>query len=207
MHDDFDPNRLTLLPSGYFGESSDLIYTVENLVSKEEIDELLYAAKKLDIWAESENRNKYSNMHELKKQCPETLLLLDEICERWRLHIAKFYDVEIKTYANNMSKWPIGGKQKPHADKEWEDGSPGEQNYYDIGSVIYLSDDHEGGEIYFPEFNIELKPKPGTAICFPGDLFFMHGVREVKKTERYTIPIFWTVLKYEKEKDRTLDER
>jgi len=206
MLDDFDPNRLTLIPSGYFGESADLIYTVEDLVSKEEINKLLYAAKELDIWAESTNRNKYSDIPKLEKQCPEIKLLLDDVSERWRMHVSKFYNVDIKTYINPMSKWPIDGSQIPHADKEWEDGSPGEQNYFDIGSVIYLSDDHEGGEIYFPEFNIEVKPKPGTAICFPGDLFFMHGVRKIKKTERYTIPIFWTVLKYEKEKDRTLNE-
>lgn len=200
----FDPNRLTVLPSGYFGTSSDLIYIVENFLSKEEIEQLLIAARNLDIWQESQFRNKYSNINKLQKECPEIYLLLEDISLRWKTLVSKFFNVEIKTYINPISKWPIGGSQKPHADKEWEDGSPGHQNYYDIGSVIYLNDDYEGGEIYFPDHNIDLRPKPGTAIAFPGDLFFMHGVKELSKTERYTIPIFWTVPEYKFENDKTI---
>ncbi len=30
MNNDFDPNRLSVLPSRYFGTSSDLIYKVDN---------------------------------------------------------------------------------------------------------------------------------------------------------------------------------
>lgn len=200
----FDPNKLTLLPSGYFGTSSDLIFTVENFLSQEEVDKLLYAAKNLDIWRESNFRNKYTDKDKFKIVDPDTAKLLDDICERWRERVSKFYGVKIETYINPICKWPIGGDQKPHADKEWEDGSPGDQNYYDIGSVIYLNNDYEGGEIYFPDHGIEIKPDPGTAVAFPGDLFFFHGVNEVKKTERYAIPIFWTVLEYDPAKDHTL---
>ena len=204
MNNDFDPNKLTVLPSGYFGTSSDLIYIVNNLLSKEEVETLLFAARNLEIWKESEFRNKYTDIEKLQEKCPEIYLLLEDITLRWKNLVSKFFNVEIKTYINPMSKWPVGGSQKPHADKEWEDGSPGQQNYYDIGSVIYLNDDYGDGEIYFPEHNIELTPPPGTAIAFPGDLFFMHGVREVTKKERYTIPIFWTVPEYKAEHDKTI---
>lgn len=202
-----DPNKLTLLPSGYFGTSSDLIFIKEDVISKEEIDLLLNLAKTKDIWKESNFRNKFSDPAILKDRYPEAFYLLEEICVRWQKEVSKFYNIEIETYINPICKWPIGGNQKPHADKEWEDGSPGDQNYYDIGSVIYLNDDYEGGEIYFPqhgENGIYLKPKPGMAAAFPGDLFFLHGVNTVQKTERYAIPIFWTALKYEPEKDKTL---
>lgn len=112
---------------------------------------------------------------------PEIYLLLEDISLRWKTLVSKFFNVEIKTYINPISKWPIGGSQKPHADKEWEDGSPGHQNYYDIGSVIYLNDDYEGGEIYFPDHNIDLRPKPGTAIAFPGDLFLCMALKNYQK--------------------------
>lgn len=204
MNNDFDPNRLTVLPSGYFGTSSDLIYIVNNLLSKEEIETLLLAARDLEIWKESEFRNKYTDIKKLQEKYPEVYLLLEDITLRWKPLVSKFFNVEIKTYMNPMSKWPVGGSQKPHADKEWEDGSPAQENYYDIGSVIYLNDDYEGGEIYFPDHNIDLRPKPGTAIAFPGDLFFMHGVKELSKTERYTIPIFWTVPEYKVDNDKTI---
>ena len=97
--------------------------------------------------------------------------------------VLDFFNVKVKTYMNPMSKWPIGGDQRPHADKEWADGSAAGQNYYDIGSVIYLNNDFEGGEVYFPQHDIELKPIAGSAVAFPGDMFFLHGVNEVKEKE------------------------
>ena len=205
MNDEFDPNRLTLVPSGYFGKSSDLIHVVENFLSQEEVDKLLFAAKNLDIWKESEFRNKYSDLDQLKIKHADIYNLLEDASQRFQKIVSDFFNVKIKTYMNPISKWPIDGDQRPHADKEWEDGSAAGQNYYDIGSVIYLNDDFEGGEVYFPQHGVELKPKPGSAVAFPGDMFFLHGVNEVKEKERYTIPIFWTVLEYKKENDKSGD--
>lgn len=200
----FDPDKKTLIPSGYFGKTSDSIFIVENFISQEEVDELLYAAKNLDIWREAKYKNRYTDKDKFKIAAPNTAQLLDDICERWRKAVSEFYGVKIETYINPICRWPVWGKQIPHADKEWKDGSPGEQNYYDIGSVIYLNNDYEGGEIYFPDHELDIKPDPGTAVAFPGDLYFFHGVREIRKTERYAIPIFWTVLEYDPAKDQTL---
>jgi hypothetical protein len=206
MNNVFDPKRLSVLPSGYFGTSSDLIFTVEDLITEYEANKLLHLAKNARIWSQSPYKNVYSDPMKIKQQNLDCYNLLEEIRERWKEHVSKFYNVEITTYQNPICSWPVGNSQKPHADKEWEDGSPGEQNYYDIGSVIYLNDDYEGGEIYWPQHDIKIKPKARSATAFPGDLFFLHGVNTIQKIERYSIPIFWTVPKYEKEKDRSLDE-
>lgn len=37
------------------------------------------------------------------------------------------------------------------------------------GCVIYLNDNYEGGEIYYPKKNIQYKPKAGSLICHIGD--------------------------------------
>jgi predicted 2-oxoglutarate/Fe(II)-dependent dioxygenase YbiX len=58
--------------------------------------------------------------------------------------------------------------------------------------VIYLNDDYEGGEIYFPNLSLELKPLPGTLITFPGTLRYLHGVRRVTGGMRHTIASFIT---------------
>ena len=198
-----DPDKLSLIPSGYFGDTSDRIFTVQNFLSEDEIELLLSMVKDPNVWLISQYKNKYSDNNAIKKLYPKEHELLENIRNRWKKLISKFYDVEIETYNGNICKWPVGGLQRPHADKEWNDGSPGEQNYYDIGSVVYLNDDYTGGEIYFPQHGISLKPERGSATAFPGDLFFIHGVSEVKDTERYAIPIFWTVTKYEPEKDQS----
>jgi predicted 2-oxoglutarate/Fe(II)-dependent dioxygenase YbiX len=194
----------TLVPSGYFGKSSDWIVTVENLLSQEEADLLLNVAKNLDIWNDSPYRNKYSNLDKLQEASPEAHQLIEQLSQRWHKHVSAFYNADLETYFNPLCKWAIGNDQKPHADKEWEDGTPADQNHYDIGSVIYLNDDYEGGEIYFTQHDISIKPKARSASAFPGDKYFLHGVTKVEKAERYTIPIFWTVKQYEKDKDQTL---
>jgi predicted 2-oxoglutarate/Fe(II)-dependent dioxygenase YbiX len=80
----------------------------------------------------------------------------------------------------------------PHADSENPDGIPHPFPWRDFASVIYLNDDYDGGTIYFPNLNIELKPLPGTLITFPGTLRYLHGVRRVTGGMRHTIASFIT---------------
>lgn len=68
--------------------------------------------------------------------------------------------------------------------------------------VIYLNDNYVDGEIFWPNKNIEIKPKAGSLIVFPGTDEFHHGVRHVGKGPiRYVIPGFIKVKGfYEKNK-------
>jgi hypothetical protein len=84
----------------------------------------------------------------------------------------------------------------PHADKQLPNGEPNDFPWFDIAGLFYLNDDYEGGELYFPNQGIEFKPKPGAAYFFPGDLNYVHGVREIKSGIRYVIPFFWTIKKH-----------
>ena len=45
--------------------------------------------------------------------------------------------------------------------------------------VLYLNDDYTKGEIFFNNLGIELKPKAGSLLVFPGDTEHEHGVRHV----------------------------
>jgi hypothetical protein len=46
-------------------------------------------------------------------------------------------------------------------------------------AVLYLNDDYSKGEIFFENLDIELKPKAGSLLVFPGDAEHEHGVRHV----------------------------
>jgi hypothetical protein len=59
-----------------------------------------------------------------------------------------------------------------------------------LSSVIYLNDDYEGGELIFPDRDIEIKPKAGMFIGFPGNKHYMHGVKEVIGSDRYTFSLW-----------------
>jgi hypothetical protein len=86
-----------------------------------------------------------------------------------------------------LIKWEDGDMQHPHADAE-----PDVFYWRDFGCVYYLNDDYEGGEIYFPNQNITLKPKPNTLVFFPGNRDYLHGVEPMISGIRYTLTSFWT---------------
>jgi len=92
----------------------------------------------------------------------------------------------------NFARWPVGYELRPHADNENPDGSPHRFTYRDFGSVIYLNNDYGGGEIFFPNQDITLKPVPGTFMVFPGTLQYLHGIRPVTSGTRHTIATFIT---------------
>jgi predicted 2-oxoglutarate/Fe(II)-dependent dioxygenase YbiX len=92
----------------------------------------------------------------------------------------------------NFARWPAGYELQPHADSENPGGVPHPYPWRDFATVIYLNDDYEGGEIHFPNLGLELKPRPGTLVVFPGTLFFLHGVRRVTRGMRHTIASFLT---------------
>lgn len=63
-----------------------------------------------------------------------------------------------------------------------------------ISVLIYINDDYEGGEIYFPDRNIEIKPKANMFISFPGNTHYLHGVKTVKNNARFSLSL-WTKFK------------
>ena len=89
-------------------------------------------------------------------------------------------------------RWMNGYELHPHADREEPSGKPHPFPWRDFGTVIYLNDDFEGGEIHWPNKGKEWKPVKGSLAIFPGTLEFLHGVRNVPDGVRYTIPSFYT---------------
>jgi len=115
-----------------------------------------------------------------------------------------------------INRWRPGREQTPHLDyfyaeepghdyerlrknnipKEFLDtfGEMFQTKHY--SSLIYLNEDYEGGELYFPEHNFYIKPEIGTLICFKGDENNLHGVKKVESGIRYTISLFWEDTEY-----------
>lgn len=60
-----------------------------------------------------------------------------------------------------------------------------EKNYCVYGSIVYLND-FEGGEIYYPNQNIEYHPNKGDLVIHSSEAKCLHGVKMVKSSKRYT---------------------
>ncbi len=64
-------------------------------------------------------------------------------------------------------------------------------------TIIYLNDNYNGGELFFSNSNLEIKPKPGSLVIFPGTKEFNHGVRHVEPGPiRYVLVGFIKVIDF-----------
>lgn len=73
---------------------------------------------------------------------------------------------------STIQRLPSGVELKSHVD---QDTDPSIR----YASILYLSDDHNGGELFFENLDISLRPQPRDLLFFPGDSKHKHGVRHV----------------------------
>jgi predicted 2-oxoglutarate/Fe(II)-dependent dioxygenase YbiX len=104
------------------------------------------------------------------------------------------FNVSLSSRPPAIVKWKPGTEQRPHADKQLTDGRVNEFPDYDINSLFYYNDDFEGGELYYPQHDVTVRPKPGLAVAHPGDINYLHGVKMITSGLRYTSPAFYTVI-------------
>lgn len=85
------------------------------------------------------------------------------------------------------------GYDENHLSPETEKLYKTYNNQKHFASMLYLSDDFEGGELYFPLQNdFEIKPKTGMLALFSGDFNHIHGVRQIISGTRYVQSTFWS---------------
>lgn len=58
------------------------------------------------------------------------------------------------------------------------------------GLVLYLNDTYKGGEIYYSNLGIALKPEAGSLVIHPGNKEYAHGVMPVLSGTRYATTAF-----------------
>jgi len=154
------------------------IFIVDNVLNKSECDELIHCYNLNGPTHQWDNffpmtidmDNQYLRNHILKIQNTINEFLKDNLVVDWC----------------EIVRWPVGSFKLPHKDITSKETT--------FTSVTYLNDDYEGGETYIVD-DIKIVPKAGRTFFFDG-VFYTHGVTEVKKYDRYTIPIW-----YKKEHD------
>jgi len=61
---------------------------------------------------------------------------------------------------------------------------------FDFTTLLYVdkhNEEFEGGELYFPDLDLTIKPKPNLMVCFPANFYFIHEVKLVTKGSRSLI--------------------
>jgi hypothetical protein len=119
--------------------------------------------------------------------------LIDKYIHKMKSFLEDSFKVKLNTRPPVIIRWFPGLEQQPHADKQLNDGSPNPFPTYDINSLFYYNDEFTGGELYYPQHELVVSPKPGLAVAHPGDINYLHGVKKVLSGERYTTPSFYTI--------------
>ena len=85
----------------------------------------------------------------------------------------------------SISKYSTGKSMGPHVDDYGDGENP------NISVVLYLNDNYDGGEIYFKEQDIKIKPEAGSIVIFPSVEPYYHESLPVTDGIKYMCPGFW----------------
>lgn len=97
----------------------------------------------------------------------------------------EYWGVGIRSYeAFNFVKYEGAGTHfKIHADH-------GPTYVTTVSIVVYLNEDYEGGEIWFPRLdNLKIKPKTGDIIVFPSTYIYEHASENMVSGTKYSVVI------------------
>ncbi len=87
-----------------------------------------------------------------------------------------------------LSRYDEGKGMGPHCDAEDPNGTGTNLKY---SLVTYLNDDYEGGEIYFKNQDLKIKPKAGSLVLFPSTNPYVHESLPVKNGKKYMYTTHW----------------
>jgi hypothetical protein len=104
---------------------------------------------------------------------------------------ALYYAVSLLTDPRTMmgiNKYDEGSFMGSHVDFN-------EDNYYLAYTiVVYLNDDYEGGELYFNDLDIKIKPQAGSIIMYPSSAPYSHQSLKVLKGRKMLITHHWQMI-------------
>ena len=198
-----------ILP-GHFGTGPENIHVFENFIDTEDLKVIQDFCPTINEWNNSkesiyaeDGTCLYNAEYWNDRQCSSDILqrlsmpvfeIIDKYITKMQLELERIYSLRLSPRPPVIMKWRPGIEQRPHADKQLNNGEPNAFVDYDLNSLFYYNEDFEGGELYYPQHDMTIKPKPGLAVAHPGDVNYLHGVTLVTKGHRYTTPSFYTVL-------------
>lgn len=197
-----------------FEEITDEILWVKNFLTKDDLDfvlKIIEESKQEDWEVEYLSNLKNFCLQKFGRDDVENLVAEGkfEITQNWsdkNLNIKHheeqniFYE-RLQTMVNNsdpslilsglatIQRMQEGVELKSHTDQHTDPSIR-------YATILYINEDYQGGELFFPNLDISLKPNPGDMLFFPGDEKHEHGVRHVKEG-----PIRYVIVGFIKEKD------
>lgn len=117
--------------------------------------------------------------------------IFEEINEKTKSAVESVFGHKVKANTAHAQKWTEGAFAYPHSDNSDFDGNPTAFEINKYVAILYLNDGYTGGELYFPEHDLEIKPNKCSIYILPGGVENIHGVKEILSGERHTMLSFW----------------
>ena len=167
----------------------------DNFLSNQDAQYLIDTAVASELWENAghefwNNRviNYYSMLAYDKKAAE---IMLDANIKCGNIIRNNYAIPEIYSDTLQIVRWFPDMEQPPHADDMTNTDVTGLEHRA-FGSIIYLNDNYEGGKTYYPNFDISITPKAGTAVLF--DSMQYHASQSPTTGKRGVINfIFWKV--------------
>ena len=151
-------------------ENDNLDYKIyESVLSKAECE---YIISNLKNWKQSTVFSRKGETEQLDRKSESTIELENSpILDKVKKIISNLTKTEISKQEHPISivKYEVGGEFKPHYDyignmfNVDERAHKGER---EKTAILYLNDDYDGGETYFPLEDIKINPKEGNLLVF-----------------------------------------
>ena len=111
--------------------------------------------------------------------------------------LAKFYRVQFEWFeAPQMLRYGVGGLYNRHADSDhWlkDQRRWVRSQDQDYSVLLYLNDDFEGGELYFPRIDFRFRPRAGLLVAFPSNFHYEHAAEITTGGMRYAL-VSWAAI-------------
>ena len=172
------------------------IFVIKNFIEKEHALTLVELANSAspDDWSnynytDRDEHNEWEDRILLLDQCinftDEKNKIVSELFSKIKKEINLILHKDIYEYTvmSAIYRSVIGQSMKTHSD----DGPSPKFKY---GIVLYLNDDYEGGEIFYPNIGLEFKPEAYSLVLHPAHQAYRHGVKEVSSGTRYSMTTF-----------------
>ena len=184
------------------------VVSIDNFISAKDCLELYEFCKNQNAWPNDfyergeqrrENEPPRPN-HELVEKYTE--LALSKLLYAFAQEVQFLYPAALR-------KYPEGASLGVHCDgvslnesgdsidymRDYDPTSMHPTTITEGAMVLYINDDYDGGELFFPDIDLEIKPKSGQLIAWPSGPLFEHGVKKISNGDRYVVTSFLTTPK------------
>jgi hypothetical protein len=181
---------------GELGITQNRIVEIPNFVTLEEAEGMIgYFESKAEMWGDIAfyGSSGMGIMHDDEETKSFGLYpkFFQDLTEKYREAVEVVFEREVKPNTSHAQKWDVGGFAAPHSDNSDFDGNPTSFQINKYVGILYLNGNYEGGNLFFPDHDIDFKPPAYSFITFPGGIENVHGVREITSGTRYTMVSFW----------------